>query len=69
MKMNDLLNLQVGDIITTDKPCAADAFVQIEGRNKFFAAPGQMRGNRAIRVTKITEQLIEQITEKAGEKK
>jgi flagellar motor switch protein FliM len=69
MQLNDLLNLQVGDIITTDKPSAADAFVQIEGRNKFFAAPGQMRGNRAIRVTKITEQLIEQIADKAGEKK
>lgn len=69
MKMNDLLNLQVGDIITTDKACSGDAFVQVEGRNKFFSQIGQIRGNRAIRVTRITEQLIEQLSEKAGERK
>jgi flagellar motor switch protein FliM len=69
MQMNDLLNLQVGDIITTDKACSGDVFVQVEGRNKFFAQVGQMRGNRAIRVTRITEQLIEQLSEKNGERR
>src|SRR3954467_1006280 len=69
MKLNDLLNLQVGDIITTDKAGAADAFVQVEGRNKFFAQVGQMRGNRSIRVTRITQDMIEQMAEKAGERK
>jgi flagellar motor switch protein FliM len=69
MKLNDLLNLQVGDIITTDKAVAADAFVQVEGRNKFFAQVGQMRGNRSIRVTRITQDMIEQLSEKSQEKK
>jgi flagellar motor switch protein FliM len=69
MKLNDLLNLQLGDIITTDKPCAGDAFVQVEGRNKFFAQVGQMRGNRSIRVTRITQDMIEQLSEKTQEKK
>jgi flagellar motor switch protein FliM len=69
MKLNDLLTLQVGDIITTEKPCSSDAFVQIEGKHKFFAQVGQMRGKRSIRVTRITEEMIEQLAEKAGEKK
>ena len=69
MKLNDLLNLQVGDIITTDKAIAADVFMQVEGKNKFFAQIGQMRGNCAIRVTRITQDMIEQLAEKAQEKR
>src|SRR3954454_13705538 len=69
IKLNDLLNLQVGDIITTDKACAADAFIQVEGRNKFYAQIGQMRGNRAIRVTRITQEPVEPHSDKAQEKK
>src|SRR4051794_31736161 len=69
IKLSDLMNLQVGDVITTDKAVAADAFVQVEGRNKFFAQVGQMRGNRSIRVTRITQDMIEQLSEKSQEKK
>jgi flagellar motor switch protein FliM len=66
MKMNDLLTLTEGDIITTEKPIGADVFIQIEGKNKFFAQLGQLRGKRSIRVTKITDQLIEQLSNAAG---
>jgi flagellar motor switch protein FliM len=69
MKLNDLLNLQVGDIITTDKATSGDAFIQVEGKNKFFAQIGQVRGNRAIKVTRITQEMIEQLAEKAQERK
>ena len=58
-----------GDIITTEKPTSSDAFIQVEGRNKFFAQPGQLRGNRAIRITRITQEMIEQLSEKAQERK
>jgi flagellar motor switch protein FliM len=54
MRLQDLLALQVGDIITTDKESSGDAFVQVEGRNKFHGQIGQFRGNRAIRITRVT---------------
>src|SRR3954469_17656503 len=54
IKVEDLLSLQVGDIITTDKLSSGDAFVQVEGKNKFHGQIGQLRGNRAIRITRVT---------------
>ncbi len=48
--MSDLLNLQVGDIVTTDKACSGDVLIQVEGKNKFTAQLGQLRGKKAIRV-------------------
>jgi flagellar motor switch protein FliM len=68
MKMSDLLSLSVGDIITTDKPCAGEAFVQIEGKRKFTGQVGQFRGKRAVRVTKVTQDAPEASPEKSGER-
>src|ERR1043166_8711023 len=59
MRLQDLLALQVGDIITTDMESSGDAFVQVEGRNKFHGQIGQFRGNRAIRITRVTTELPE----------
>jgi flagellar motor switch protein FliM len=59
IRMDDLLNLQVGDLITTEKAIASDAFVQIEGKIKFHGQVGQIRGNRAIRITRVTSEPIE----------
>ena len=42
--MNELLSLQVGDVITTDKPISRDVLIQIEGKNKFLGQVGQFRG-------------------------
>ena len=36
IKLNELLSLQVGDVITTDKDCARDVLIQVEGKNKFL---------------------------------
>src|SRR5690242_16916279 len=47
IRMNDLLSLQPGDVITTDKPIGADAFVEVEGKHKFLAQIGQFRGKRS----------------------
>jgi len=52
MSLHELLMLQPGDLITTDKPSGADLLVQIEGKNKFFAQLGQIRGKRAVQVTR-----------------
>jgi flagellar motor switch protein FliM len=60
IKMEDLLSLQVGDIITTEKQATGDAFVQVEGKNKFHGQIGQFRGNRAIKITRVTTEVAEQ---------
>src|SRR4051812_26036154 len=60
ISMNDLLGLQVGDIITTDKSCEGEAFMQVEGRNKFKGRLGQFRGSRAIRITRVIADSHEQ---------
>src|SRR3954469_22845651 len=60
IKVSDLLSLQVGDIITTDKSQNADVFVQVEGKNKFHGQIGQFRGSRAIRVTDVSHEVAEQ---------
>lgn len=55
IKMNDLLALQVGDLITTEKAITKDVLIQVEGRNKFLGQIGQYRGNRAIRIMRKCE--------------
>src|SRR5215475_13637766 len=40
MKLDDLLSLQVGDVITTEKDQVRDVLVQVEGKNKFLAQLG-----------------------------
>ncbi len=57
MRLNDLLSLQPGDIITTEKSSSADVLVQVEGKNKFLGHLGKFRGSRAIRVTRLCQQL------------
>lgn len=52
IKLSELLNLQVGDIITTEKPRDRDVLIQVEGKNKFLGQIGQFRGSRAIRITR-----------------
>ena len=48
--VNDLVHLQVGDIIQTNKSNKDDLILQIEGRNKFAGKIGQFRGSRALRI-------------------
>ncbi len=53
ISMGQLMHLQVGDIIQTEKLANMELIVQVEGRNKFAGRLGQFRGNRAIRVTRL----------------
>ncbi len=48
MTLGDLMALQPGDIIHTDKRVGSEYIVQIEGQNKFAADLGQYRGHRAV---------------------
>jgi hypothetical protein len=42
----------VGDLIVTQRPASAPAVLGVEGRPKFLAELGQLRGNRALRVVR-----------------
>ncbi len=52
MKVSDLINLQVGDVILTEKPAASPLSLSIEGKRKYIGQLGQYRGNRAFKVTR-----------------
>ena len=46
----DLRNLEVGDVIMTEKPAASPATVYVESVPKFLADIGRHRGNRAVTI-------------------
>lgn len=56
ISMGDLLALEVGDLITTEKPISTPVTIQVEGKNKFLATIGQMRGKRAVQITRVVPQ-------------
>lgn len=66
IKLNDLLALQKGDVITTEKEFTHDVLIQVEGKNKFLASIGQYRGNRAFKVTKVIDESADPAPEKAA---
>lgn len=51
----DLLSLTPGDIIKLDKLVDKDLIVQVEGRNKFAGRVGQLHGNRAVQITRSSD--------------
>jgi len=48
----DLLSLQPGDILTTNKEVHHEVLIQIEGKNKFLANLGRYRGHKCLKITK-----------------
>lgn len=50
IKFSDLMNLNVGDLILTDKPASAPLTLVIEGKRKYIGQMGQYKGNRAFKV-------------------
>ncbi len=52
MNVNDLINLQVGDVILTGKPASSPLSLSVEGKRKYIGQLGQYRGNRAFKVTR-----------------
>lgn len=47
---SDMLNLRVGDIITTEKDIRSPLEVDIQGVTKFQASPGAFKGRKAIQI-------------------
>ncbi|MCX5661649.1 MAG: flagellar motor switch protein FliM [Planctomycetota bacterium] len=52
IKLGDLMNLQVGDVVVTEKPATAPLTIAIGAKRKFIGHIGQYRGNRAFKVTR-----------------
>jgi flagellar motor switch protein FliM len=46
----DLRNLEVGDLIMTEKPATSPVVLTAEGIPKFLANIGQFKGNRALKM-------------------
>jgi flagellar motor switch protein FliM len=55
LRLSELRTLRPGDVIQLDKHVNNDVLIQIEGRNKYAGLPGQLRGRRAIRITRPAE--------------
>ncbi len=53
--ISDLVTLQVGDIIRTNKSHEASLILRIEGKNKFAGKIGQSRGMRALKIERPAE--------------
>ncbi|GAB5402929.1 MAG: flagellar motor switch protein FliM [Aureliella sp.] len=56
IKAVDLLNLQVGDIVTTEKDIKLPIDIEVEGVGKFLGRPGAFKGKKAVEVVGTVEQ-------------
>ncbi len=54
----ELLNLQVGDIITTAKDSRSPLEVSVGGVGKFHARPGAFKGKKAVEIISAVEQVV-----------
>jgi len=50
--LGELMNLQPGDIIKTDKPANSEMLICAEGQNKYAGRMGKYKDKRAIRITR-----------------
>ena len=50
MTMQDLINLQPGDLIVTEKPANEPVVIRVEREKKFWATMGKVKGKRALQV-------------------
>lgn len=55
IKTTDLFNLQVGDVINTEKDIRMPLEVEVEGVVKYLAAPGAYKGRTAIEIRSVVE--------------
>jgi len=53
--VDELIDLQPGDIIQTQKPVGAEMILQVKGENQFAGLLGRHRNNLAIRITRRAE--------------
>ena len=51
----DLFDLQVGDIISTEKDVQVALEVEVSNAVKFLASPGSFKGRKAIKIESVIE--------------
>lgn len=52
--LRELMNLQPGDLLTTEKPANAEVKVLVEGKTKYAGRLGHFKQNKAIRIMRQT---------------
>lgn len=52
MKVGDIVNLEVGDIIPLDQEASGEVAIEIQGIEKFRCLMGVYKGNRAVQLTR-----------------
>jgi flagellar motor switch protein FliM len=71
LSAGELMHLEVGDIILTDKDHRSPIRVFVEGKPKFEAFAGMVKGHKAIRVGKVVvrpEDIVDREMASLGEK-
>jgi flagellar motor switch protein FliM len=53
IRLSDVLDMQAGDVITTEKDATGAVQVQVEGKEKLEGQPGQLHGNRVVQITRL----------------
>ncbi len=53
VRLSDVLDMQPGDVITTDRPAGDEVQVQVEGQDKLQGQLGQLHGNRVVQITRL----------------
>ncbi|MBF0096707.1 MAG: flagellar motor switch protein FliM [Magnetococcales bacterium] len=56
MKVQDMLHLKVGDVVTLSHDIAAEMPIEVEGLVKYHGMAGVVDGRRVMRVTRIHEE-------------
>lgn len=55
ISVNDLLNLQEGDVLKLKKEAVEDLVMQVEGLSKFAGKIGQFRGQKSLKITRTAK--------------
>lgn len=53
--LRDLMNLSVGDLITTDRPAGSPVVLCVENEKSFLGNIGQFKGLRAVKVSRAVQ--------------
>lgn len=53
LSINDLLNIEIGNIVMLNKSISDELIVKVEGVPKFKCLPGFRKGSQAIKITEI----------------
>lgn len=55
IRTKDLIDLSIGDVVTTEQNTSAPLELAIQGIPKFHAAPGSLKGKTAVRIDRLIE--------------